>query len=229
MLIIEEVQLGAYVLSFISAFFHFVPVALSQENFGGQCLLFTSGQWDFNSSSGDPPSLTIDQWGAQSLCNFNIFMGMCTMIVSFTQIVRLSCSISRTRQPGFLTSFIDFAVCFVNVLLYFITSMILSFGFRQFCALIMRPPSNIRDCNVNDLEFTYPMKGIHVSGFYSHMHVALFGVWFSWIIWVGNLILAYLKLHLAHSRIGQGQPLATALSRETEKLIETVQAARNLS
>lgn len=228
MLNVEEVQLGVYILAFVSAFFHFVPIALSQENFGGQCLLFTSGQWIFNSSRGDPPTLTIDHWGAPSLCNLNIFMGMCTMIVSFAQIVRSSCSMSTTRQPGFLTSFIDFAVCLINVILYFITSMILSIGFQEFCALIVRPPSQLHSCNVDSLTFTMHMKGINVNGFYSHMNVAQFGVWFSWLIWIANMILAYLKLNLAHNHVGPGQPFATALSRETEKLIETVQAVTNL-
>ena len=66
------------------------------------------------------------------------------------------------------------------------------------------------------------------SGFYSHMNIAQFGVWASWLVWVTNMILAYLKLNFVHNHISQGQPFAAALSRETEKLIETVQAVRNL-
>ena len=61
------------------------------------------------------------------------------------------------------------------------------------------------------------------------MKFAQFGAWASWLLWVANLILASLKLHHVHMGASEGQRFAATLSRETEKLIETVQAVRNLS
>ena len=51
MAIAEEVQLVAYVMTFVASFFHFVPVTLAQEYFDGQCFLYTKGEWIFNATA----------------------------------------------------------------------------------------------------------------------------------------------------------------------------------
>ena len=60
------------------------------------------------------------------------------------------------------------------------------------------------------------------------MDLCQFGVWGSWSMWVVNFCLALLKLHHVHASTSDGEPLAATLSRETEKLVVTVQAVRNL-
>ena len=66
-------------------------------------------------------------------------------------------------------------------------------------------------------------------GYYNHMRFAQFGAWFSWFMWVANFILASLKLYHVYSNVSDGEPFTAALSRETEKLVETVQAVRHLT
>jgi len=228
--VVEEVQLFGFVLSFILSFFHFVPVSLSQENFGGRCILFSSGYWIFNATTGKPPTLTVSHWGRQSLCHFNIFMGMSTMIVSFTQVVRLSCSIHRRKQPAFLPCFVDFSICLLNVVLFLITSLILSIGFQEFCSLLEKEPSPLKYCSdATNINFTFSYRDIDMAGYYNHMRFAQFGAWFSWFMWVANFILASLKLYHVYSNVSDGEPFTAALSRETEKLVETVQAVRHLT
>ena len=43
------------------------------------------------------------------------------------------------------------------------------------------------------------------------------------------MVLASCKLDFVYARDSDGEPFAAALSRETEKLVETVQAARNFN
>ena len=51
MAVAEEVQLISYVITFVASFFHFVPVSLTQEYFGGRCFLYTKGEWIFNATA----------------------------------------------------------------------------------------------------------------------------------------------------------------------------------
>ena len=132
MTVIEKLQLTSYIVSFVLSFFHFVPVSLSQEYFGGRCILFTTGRWFVNTSNGEwpqnlssfqlsffelslfsfhnynwkivqlenckiatftenPPTLTVSSWGRPSLCHYNIFIGMCSMIMTFAQVSSFAC------------------------------------------------------------------------------------------------------------------------------------------
>lgn len=229
MTVIEKLQLTSYIVSFVLSFFHFVPVSLSQEYFGGRCILFTTGRWFVNTSNENPPTLTVSSWGRPSLCHYNIFIGMCSMILTFAQVVRLARSIHRRGQSTVLNCFVDFSICVLNVILFLVAAMILSFGFQEFCSVVSQAPSPITECReIDDLRFSIPYQGFSMAGFRNVMDLCQFGVWGSWSMWVVNFCLALLKLHHVHASTSDGEPLAATLSRETEKLVVTVQAVRNL-
>jgi len=231
MALISLLQLCAFVFMFILSFFIFVPISLSQENLSGHCPLYTDGEWRFNDTS-HAVLLWIKNWGHQSLCNFNIFMGMTSMIITFLQVVQISCGILRKSQPTFLPTFADFLLSLINVFLFFIASLILSLGFEKFCSLLTMDPSSLEQCsdaetaNIKIMPVMY--NNIHLEGFYSHLKFAQFGIWSSWLMWVIICILNSLKLYHVHNYVGGGQPFHSSLTRETEKLMETVQAARNM-
>lgn len=69
-------QLTAFVLSFIVSFFIFVPMSVNLREFSGHCLLYGTGSWDNNSQVA-----SVD-WGPSSGCNFSVFIGIITMMLT---------------------------------------------------------------------------------------------------------------------------------------------------
>lgn len=69
-------QLTAFLLCLIMSFFIFIPMAVNQEEFSGNCLLYATGTWDNTSQ------LASVDWGPSSACGFSIFIGVVLMILS---------------------------------------------------------------------------------------------------------------------------------------------------
>jgi hypothetical protein len=81
-------QVTALLLAFIFSFFIFIPLSVNIHQFDGRCLLYSTGQWITNSTS---PQYTLDvHWGVQGYCNFSIFMGVISMLISFAYMVLMS-------------------------------------------------------------------------------------------------------------------------------------------
>merc|ERR1712126_469420 len=111
------------------------------------------------------PQHVLRSWGRQSLCNYNIFIGMCSMVLAFAQVVRLARSIHRRGQSTVLNCFVDFSFCLLNVILFLVAAMILSFGFQEFCSVATQSPSPLAECREIDiLHFSIPYQSIEMTG-----------------------------------------------------------------
>lgn len=70
-------QVVGFFISFLVSFFIFIPIAANVKDFNGHCLLYAEGNID-NTTLG-----YVDiQWGSDSACGFNIFMGVIIMLLS---------------------------------------------------------------------------------------------------------------------------------------------------
>jgi hypothetical protein len=70
-------QVIAFLVSFIVSFFIFIPIAANMKEFNGHCLLYAEGKPDNTTEE------FIDiEWGNNSACGFNMFMGVIVMLLS---------------------------------------------------------------------------------------------------------------------------------------------------
>jgi hypothetical protein len=75
-------QVIAFLVSFIVSFFIFIPIAANMKEFNGHCLLYAEGKPDNTTEE------FIDiEWGNNSACGFNMFMGVIVMLLSLFYMV----------------------------------------------------------------------------------------------------------------------------------------------
>ena len=75
-------QMTAFVLSFLLSFFILIPMAINQRDFGGNCLLYASGEWNTTTSL-----LTKVDWGPNSACGFSLFIGVVLLMLTLFYII----------------------------------------------------------------------------------------------------------------------------------------------
>lgn len=84
-LVLTEVTI--FLLSFILSFMIFVPLGINRQEFDGNCLLYAKGHWNTSAKGGTPQLIDVD-WGPDSACGFNVFMGVFLMLISLFYIVK---------------------------------------------------------------------------------------------------------------------------------------------
>lgn len=91
-------QVTGYVVTFIMAFFIFIPLSVYNTEFSGQCLLYATGEWNTTSTTSEP-QLEITKWGDSGLCNFPIFLSVLTLPIALAYISILSIDLFKDGQP----------------------------------------------------------------------------------------------------------------------------------
>lgn len=74
-----------YFISFFFSFLLFVPMAVNVNEFGGNCLLYSTGEWGNFSTT--ERILSHIEWGPDGACGLNVFMGVIVMLSSMFYIV----------------------------------------------------------------------------------------------------------------------------------------------
>lgn len=75
-------QSAVYTVSAIVSLCVWIPMSLNLYQFGGHCLLFTSGQYVEEDGTFDP------NWSSPAYCGFTLFVGISVFLVAFIQSVR---------------------------------------------------------------------------------------------------------------------------------------------
>lgn len=73
-------QVTLYFVLFILSFLICIPAGVNVNDFDGHCLLSASGKWIVKKEH--DIHLDISKWGPNSACNFTIFLGVLSMILS---------------------------------------------------------------------------------------------------------------------------------------------------
>lgn len=84
-------QCCVYLLLFIISFFACIPAGMNVSDFNGNCLLYAKGEWMTATAS------TVDHidWGPNSACNFTIFIGVVSLIISLFYLIWISVMLAR--------------------------------------------------------------------------------------------------------------------------------------
>ncbi|XP_002741359.1 transmembrane protein 179-like [Saccoglossus kowalevskii] len=207
-------QVTAYVLLFLLSFFIIVPSGVNLNNFDGNCALFATGTWHENKTTRHP-YFSVDYWGDQSMCNFTIYIGILSMLVSFIFVVRLSIFLFREDDSSFLGAFLTLVInSFITVLL-FSDCLVVTLGFNHFCdQLVKSPGSAISKCEMADLIQWDVDPLIVTSGMVVFFGMTEFGLWMSWITWLCLLIMSTVKIW----RYSQHESFLRSMKRERERL-----------
>ena len=95
--IVVLAEVSIFLLSFILSFMIFIPLSINHNEFDGHCLLYASGQWKTNVTGGTPAMIDVD-WGPDSACGFNVFMGVFIMLTTLFYIVKDSIHLFRNTE-----------------------------------------------------------------------------------------------------------------------------------
>ncbi|XP_078001333.1 transmembrane protein 179-like [Glandiceps talaboti] len=207
-------QVTAYVLLFILSFFIVIPIGINQTDLDGNCVLFASGTWHQNATVGKS-FFRIDSWGDQSVCNFTMYIGIVSLLLSSILTVRLSLFLFREKDSSFLGAFLTFVVgVFVSVML-FADCVVLTLGFKFFCKqLVLSQGSAVLRCADADLIKWSTDPTLDTSSLIIHFGITEFGCWAAWICWTASLIMSVIKLW----KYSQHESLARNIQRERDRL-----------
>ncbi|EEC20529.1 transmembrane protein, putative [Ixodes scapularis] len=197
-------QATCYTLTLVLSVCTVVPTAVHVHNFAGRCLLYTTGTFDSDDGH------FIARWASPFYCLFTLAVGGLMLVVSLVQLVRMSVFLYKGCDSSFLSAFLDSVVSILVMLLVFITSVLVSDGFRTWCrAITQRFPAQV----LASVTISKP-DNVDTVGFYMHVGTAQFGAWSSWVCWVLQAVLCTRKLCLYHER----ENLMISMARERRLL-----------
>ncbi|KAL4238558.1 hypothetical protein ACF0H5_003265 [Mactra antiquata] len=207
-------QLTALVLSFILSFFVFIPVSVNHNEFKGHCLLYANGDWNKNTSQ-----LSSVDWGPGSACNYSIFVGIVSMLLSLFYTVFFAIYLARQTDSSWLEAFITTIVTVAMTIMMFASAANVSVGFKHWCDVVTSTDSNIASCELADfIDFYEDIGNIDASGFYTEMKLAEFGSWTSFLCWLFLSTTSVIKL----IKFQQHESFMTSVNRERERLLQKV-------
>uniref|UniRef100_A0A8C5WFS5 Transmembrane protein 179 n=1 Tax=Leptobrachium leishanense TaxID=445787 RepID=A0A8C5WFS5_9ANUR len=206
-------QCVLYFLAFIFSFIAVVPLSENSSDFHGKCLLFTEGMWLSVNVTQERERFTVEEWGPESACRFNVFTGLLSLLASAVQAWRMVFFLCKGHEDSFFYAFVNLLISCLVVFLIFIASTIVSVGFNMWCEAITEKgtmPYSCEELQSKDLELN-----VENSSFYDQFAIAQFGLWASWLSWLGITILTFLKVHHNYRQ----EDLLDSLIHEKEHLI----------
>lgn len=179
-------QVAGHVIAFILSICITIPLLINIREFDGHCLLFTTGEWQ------EEDGLFKAEWASRNYCNYPIVIGFILVIVSMTQIYRLTHVIRNESEISFFGLFMDVFISINLCALVVVAAIMITLGFIVWCSdMTQRFPS----CDTADGQnITNVKSNINTNGFYIEMGTAQFGAWGSFATWVGLSMFALLKL-----------------------------------
>ncbi|XP_064602818.1 transmembrane protein 179-like [Liolophura sinensis] len=202
---------------FFLSFFFYIPMSVNVGDFKGNCLLNADGKWERNQSAGDQTAqLQIVQWGSQGSCNFAVFIGVIEMILGAIYVVWESMHLCKGTDSLWLEAFITCMVCCVVMVMVFAAALTISSGFQVWCALLLKPGSEIHSCEQGQYIPFASELGLNTSRYFTDLQIAQFGAWSSWFCWVALSMLAIVKIY----RYSKQEAFLTSMNQERERLLQ---------
>ncbi|KAL0969079.1 hypothetical protein UPYG_G00222370 [Umbra pygmaea] len=202
-----------YFLAFVFGFIAVVPLSENTEDFHGKCLLFTRGMWQNENITVSKQRFIVDEWGPESSCSFITFVGIASLVLSAVQAWRLLFFLCKGHDDSLFNTFLNLVISSLMDFTVFLSSTIVSLGFNQWCDVITEGgnmPSSCEDMQDTDLEL-----GLNNSSFYDQFAIAQFGMWASWLTWLGIALMAFLKVYHNYRQ----EDLLDSLIQEKEMLL----------
>uniref|UniRef100_H2MN41 Transmembrane protein 179 n=2 Tax=Oryzias latipes TaxID=8090 RepID=H2MN41_ORYLA len=182
-----------YFLAFVFGFIAVVPLSENTEDFGGKCLLFARGMWQNENITVSKQRFIVEEWGPESSCSFVTFVGIASLVLSAVQAWRLLFFLCKGHDDSIFNSFLNLLISSLVVFTVFLSSTIVSVGFNLWCDAITERgtmPSSCENLQDTDLELN-----LDNSAFYDQFAIAQFGLWASWLAWLGIAVMAFLKVY----------------------------------
>ncbi|XP_071963128.1 transmembrane protein 179-like [Antedon mediterranea] len=205
-------QVCGFVLLLLLSLFVLPPMFSYNQAFEGKCLLFASGHYDSNNTTG--LSFYVDNWGASGYCNFTIFIGVCQIILSFVQIVRLSIHLANDTDSSFIGVFLTTLSTLMFAFLVMICCLIVTIGFMSWCNSVTSD-NFVRSCEMVGYANIWKHAHIDASKFSIQFGITLFGLWFSLFVWFVEMAFSSAKLFQYH----QQEDIMRSLMRERQRLL----------
>ncbi|XP_053331104.1 transmembrane protein 179 [Spea bombifrons] len=186
-------QCVLYFLAFLFSFVAVVPLSENSSDFLGKCLLFTEGVWLSVNGTAEREHFTVEEWGPGSACSFSLFTGLLSLLVAALQAWRTVYFLCKGHEDSFFYAFVNLLISAFVVFVIFVASTIVSVGFNMWCDTITEKGTMHNSCEElqeRDLELN-----VESSSFYDQFAVAEFGLWASWLTWLGISVLAFLKVY----------------------------------
>ncbi|XP_038607880.1 transmembrane protein 179 [Tachyglossus aculeatus] len=209
-------QCSCYFLAFLFSFIVVVPLSENGTDFHGRCLLFTEGLWlSANLTVQGRQRFTVQEWGSPSACRFCLLAGLLSLLLAALQAWRTLFFLCKGHEDSFFYAFLNLLVSAFVVFLIFIASTIVSVGFNMWCEAITEKGTFPHSCEeLQDIDLELNLEN---SAFYDQFAIAQFGLWASWLAWLGIAVLAFLKVYHNYR---QGD-LLDSLIHEKELLLGT--------
>ncbi|KAM4690343.1 transmembrane protein 179 [Rhinophrynus dorsalis] len=206
-------QCVLYFLAFLFSFIAVVPLSENSSDFHGKCLLFTEGMWLSGNITMEREHFTVEEWGPESACRFSVFIGLLSLLASAVQAWRTLFFLCKGHEDSFFYAFLNLLISSSVLFVIFIASTIVSVGFNMWCDAITEKgslPNSCEELQDRDLELN-----LETSSFYDQFAIAQFGLWASWLTWLGITVLAFLKVYHNYRQ----EDLLDSLIHEKELLI----------
>ncbi|OQR79792.1 transmembrane protein-like [Tropilaelaps mercedesae] len=184
-------QATVYSITLLLSITAILPMAWHVSNFNGRCLLYTHGKFD------NTDGHLIPVWGSTFYCGLSLAVNLTALIVSVSRLVRTSRFLYRGTDSSFLSAFVDAVVSVGVTLTLFLSSVLVSDGFRSWCSTIQQRFPGCEEASVMELDAE---DGIVTVGFYVMMGTAQFAHWVGWVGWVLQSVLCIRKMCIYHER-----------------------------
>ncbi|XP_056620938.1 transmembrane protein 179 [Triplophysa dalaica] len=201
-----------YFLAFLFGFIAVVPLSENGDDFQGRCLLFTEGMWQNENMTMGKQRFVVEEWGPESSCRFITFVGIVSLILSAVQAWRTLFFLCKGHDSHF-HAFLNLLLSLLVVFVVFVAGTITSVGFNSWCDAVTEKGALPSSCE--DLQDTNLELDVDNSSFYDQFAIAQFGLWSSWLCWLGLTVLAFMKVYHNHRQ----QELLDSLVQEKELLL----------
>lgn len=158
------------------------------------------------------------EWASKAYCRYTVVVGVILLLVSATQIYRLSSYMYKGEDSTFLSAFIDVIVSINLAAVTLVAAIIITLGFMTWCDCMTKRFPSCELAAGNDID---RKDQIDTTGFHIELGAAQFGAWSSLSIWVGLSVFAVLKLCRYH----QLENMKVSMYRERQKLIDAASSS----
>ncbi|XP_012545482.1 transmembrane protein 179 [Bombyx mandarina] len=198
-------QIAGYLMGLILSLCVIVPMSMHQDEFSGNCLLFSKGVWQEDGQ-------LLVSWASRFYCNYVILVGILMFLVCCVQIYRLSMLVYKGEDSSFLSAFLEAVGCTVLCGLGVSAALMVTLGFMTWCDNIIERFPSCEDATGQDID---TKDKISTVGFYMEIGTAQFGAWAAFATWVGLAVFSTLKVCRYH----QLQNIQVSMYRERQRLV----------
>ncbi|XP_039249620.1 transmembrane protein 179-like [Styela clava] len=167
-----------------------VPVGLTQDDFGNNCILSASMTYFYHNTT-----MVVKQFGSPGACGFCTYLTTVTVLYALGygcySAYALYKSVENAQHMWVLPAIM---ACSLLCILKFISSCVLSVGFSQFCKAVV-DGTYIKNCQGGqDADWFYGTTALTSSNYYAYMTTAQSASWFcvfEWFLLAGLGFLHY--------------------------------------